>query len=91
MTRRFDQQATRRSILRAGVAAVGGATGTVIAATRAKAQEKIAQKMVQYQDTPKNDQKCSLCVQFDPPGACKIVAGKIDANGWCIAFAPKTP
>ena len=75
---------TRRTMLRAGLAAVGGA-----AAMRAKAQDKIAQKVVQYQETPKEDQKCSVCVNWQPPNACKIVDGTINPNGWCIAFAPK--
>jgi hypothetical protein len=44
---------------------------------------------VQYQPTPKDGAKCSTCVNFDPPAACKIVAGKISPEGWCIAYAPK--
>ncbi len=53
------------------------------------AQEKIAQNLVQYQNQPKNGQKCSTCVNFEAPNACKIVAGTINPEGWCIAFAPK--
>ena len=61
-----------------------------VAAASAKAQDKIAQAQVQYQTTPKDGNKCSTCVNFeDPPNACKIVAGTIDPNGWCIAYAPK--
>ena len=46
--------------------------------------------MVQYQKTPKNGQQCSTCVNYDPPSACKIVAGAIVPEGWCIAYGPKT-
>jgi hypothetical protein len=77
---------TRRQLLLSGVAVAGG---LVAAAATAGAQEKIDPKMVQYQTSPKDGNKCSLCVNFDPPNACKIVSGTIDPNGWCIAFAPK--
>ena len=77
---------TRRGILQAGVAVLGG----VAVAPQARAQEKIAQTMVQYQKTPKNGQQCSTCVNYDPPSACKIVAGTIAPEGWCIAYGPKT-
>lgn len=82
MTTRDDR--TRRHVLRTGLAAVGG-----VIAVSAKAQEKIDPKMVQYQTMPKDGNKCSTCVNFEPPHGCKIVAGTIDPNGWCIAFAPK--
>lgn len=81
---RFDDKATRRQIMQAGLATVGG-----IVAVSAKAQDKIAQAQVQYQKTPKDGNKCSTCVNFEAPNACKIVAGTIEPEGWCIAFAPK--
>ncbi len=82
MTRRQDK--TRRQVLRGGLVVVG----SVVAAS-ARAQDKIDQKQVQYQTTPKDGNKCSMCVNFAPPNACKIVSGTIDPNGWCIAYAPK--
>ncbi len=84
MTKRDNS--TRRQVLRAGLAAVGG---VVAISTSAPAQDKIDPKMVQYQTMPKDGAKCSLCVNFEAPNACKIVSGTIDPNGWCIAFAPK--
>jgi hypothetical protein len=84
MTIRFDYRTTRRRIMRAGLAAVGG-----IMAVSAQAQDKIAQAQVQYQTTPKDGNKCSTCVNFEAPAACKIVAGSISPNGWCIAYGPK--
>jgi hypothetical protein len=79
-----QDQRTRRQMLRASLAAVGG-----LVAVNAGAQEKIDPKMVQYQTMPKDGNKCSTCVNFEAPSACKIVSGTIDPNGWCIAFAPK--
>ncbi len=85
-TRQNEGQRTRRLLLKTGLAAVGG----VVALTAgAKAQDKIDPKLVQYQTTPKDGAKCSLCVNFEAPSSCKIVSGTIDPNGWCVAFAPK--
>ena len=81
-----NDKSTRRQIMRAGIVAIGGVLAVSVSA---QAQDKIAQAQVQYQPTPKDGNKCSACVNFDAPAACKIVAGKIDPEGWCIAFAPK--
>jgi hypothetical protein len=49
-----------------------------------------------YQDHPNGTKRCANCVQFIPPaagqqlGGCQIVAGTISADGWCMAFTPKT-
>jgi hypothetical protein len=84
VTTQHDERATRRSVLRAAVAAAAG-----IAAVPAEAQEKLAQSVVQYQTQPKEGKMCSTCVNFEPPAACKLVTGKIDPNGWCLIYAPK--
>ena len=85
MTVKDENGSTRRTVLRAGMAVIGA----VAAAPGARAQEKIAPAMVQYQPTPKDGNKCANCVNYVEPGACKIVSGVIDPNGWCIAYAPK--
>jgi len=73
-------------VLRAGLAVL--AAGGV--ATAASAQdEKLAQNVVQYQQTPKDGAKCSTCVNWVAPNSCKIVAGTINPEGWCVAYAPK--
>ncbi len=28
-------------------------------------------------------QSCAVCVNFQPPSACKFVDGIISPNGWC--------
>lgn len=90
MTTRDHDFKTRRTVLRAGLTAIGAAAAvTARAADQQTVQTKIAQKMVQYQEMPKGDQKCSICVNFEAPASCKIVEGTINPNGWCIAFAPK--
>ena len=56
---------------------------------RAAAQQKIAQKLVQYQEKPKGPQECDTCLHFVAPNSCKMVDGKINPKGWCSLFAPK--
>ena len=59
------------------------------AAARAQGQ-KIAQKLVLYQEQPKDGAKCSACLNFEPPNTCAVVDGFINPEGWCVAFVPKT-
>src|SRR5262245_39877892 len=56
---------------------------------RAAAQQKVAQKLVQYQEKPKGTQECDECLHFVAPASCKVVDGKINPKGWCALFAPK--
>ncbi len=81
---------SRRIVLQSGAALGAAGLATAGLATRAAAQDdKIDQASVLYQDTPKNGQECDLCVNFEPPNACKVVAGDISPKGWCGVFAPK--
>lgn len=47
-----------------------------------------------YQSSPRNGQQCTDCRYWiedkngDGLGACAIVEGKIDPEGWCASFAP---
>ncbi len=83
----MPENKSRREMLRTSLMAAAGAT---LAASAARAQdEKIAQELVQYQEQPKDGAKCSACVNWVDPNACKIVAGQINPNGWCVAYAPK--
>jgi hypothetical protein len=67
----------------------------VLAASSAAAEDevseadKIKQADAKYQPRPKGEQRCEICLQFLPPGACKIVQGPIVAKGWCQFFAAR--
>lgn len=77
---------SRRAMLRTGAMIAAG----VAAASAARAEdEKIAQELVQYQNMPKDGQECDKCAQWVDPNACKIVAGKINPKGYCVAYAPQ--
>ena len=85
---RDDNQASRRGFLRTGLTILAG--GVLATAARAQdADSKVEQSVVQYQTSPKDGAKCSLCVNFVAPNACKVVAGNISPEGWCVAYAPK--
>ena len=80
---------SRRDMLRTGATIVAGIAGVAAASSAHPQDEKIAQELVQYQDKPKDGQKCNMCAQWVEPNACKIVAGVISPDGYCVAYAPK--
>ena len=43
---------------------------------------------VQYQPHPKGKEQCSGCANFIAPKCCKVVAGPVAPDGYCIAFTP---
>jgi hypothetical protein len=71
------------------VAALAPGGGTV------RAQTHFDKTAVQYQDMPKDGKSCSRCLQFIPAAApaqapsCKVVAGEVGPNGYCLAFTRK--
>jgi hypothetical protein len=82
---------SRRTILLHGVSiAVGGLTISAPYASKALAQTKLSHEQAKYQDTPKNGQKCSTCIQFVAPASCKLVADPITPDGWCQFYGAKT-
>ena len=50
---------------------------------------KVNKEQAQYQDQPKNDQKCDNCMHFIPPDSCMLVEGNISPNGWCKFWVKK--
>jgi hypothetical protein len=82
--------ARRRFLARAAVSIA--AIGSSLLGWRAAAQQsdvKVSQAEAKYQDHPKGPQRCEICLQFEPPGTCKIVAGHIEPKGWCQFFAAR--
>lgn len=89
---------SRRRLFRQGAVIAGGAAlGGLMLKVEAPAQTgTVAKSVAKYQDKPHGTQKCDGCVQYIPGksssanGTCKIVAGSISPNGWCMFFAPKS-
>jgi hypothetical protein len=82
--------ASRRAILLNSVSiAAGGFVLSAPAARTALAQTKLTHEVAKYQETPKDDQKCSTCIQFVEPASCKIVVDPISPDGWCQFYGAK--
>ncbi len=79
---------SRRALLGGAALAVGGAT-TIRTSRRAAAQQKVSQSDAKYQDQPKAQQRCEICLNFQPPNACQFVESPISPKGWCQYFAAK--
>ena len=80
---------SRRVVLTSAALSLGAATAAAVVSW-AVAQQKISQADAKYQTTPKGDQRCDGCANFQPPNACKFVEGDISPNGWCQLFGAKT-
>ena len=76
----------RRSLLQRALSAVGFATVLYPAPKPAASAPKISKQAVAYQDHPEGVKRCSDCVQFQPPDACKMVDGAINPQGYCRIF-----
>ena len=86
------QGISRRQVLTIAAGAVGASiTGTaaVIGTSTPAQAAKVSQKIVKYQDTPKGEQRCENCVEFEAPSTCKTVDGTVAAKGWCTVYAKK--
>ncbi len=90
---------SRRAALKTGLTVIAGS----LVATATSAQDidagKMAKSVVAYRYHPAaNGSHCAICANFLPAGSpgnpgtdarCKLVAGVIDPNGYCTAFAKK--
>jgi len=89
----MEMKASRRIMLKKA-AFVAGLTAAPWAVRPSRAQTKATKQAMQYQEQPKNGQKCADCLQFIPGqqganGTCKVVEGPISSEGWCAAFVKK--
>jgi hypothetical protein len=68
-------------------AAVASSALTMLGiANSAAAQAKSSPQVAGYQSEPNGGQRCGSCQHFQPPSACKVVAGRIGAQGWCRLY-----
>jgi hypothetical protein len=87
---RNDHQRNSRRAVLTGTALALGAVAVATVVSQPAAQVKISQTTDNYQDTPKGDQRCEGCANFQPSNACKFVEGHVSPNGWCQLFVKKT-
>jgi hypothetical protein len=84
---------SRRDILSRTVAVTASAAGWAVSPARAQQEPSEAQKIThadaKYQSTQNSQQRCEICLQFEPPDHCKIVQSPITPHGWCQYFAAR--
>jgi len=85
-----NKSLSRRTVVQRAVTLAGLGAAAALDANDAGAQGKLAQTVAKYQNTPKNGQECSTCVNFVAPAACQIIASPISPHGWCQFYAKKT-
>ena len=52
----------------------------------ASAPARLTKPMAHYQTTPNGIQSCATCSLFVAPSACKVLIGKVSADGWCSLY-----
>ncbi len=88
---------TRRRAIKQGSALLLTLASIPIVALNQPAHAGTAAKTVfHYQDQPRNGKKCSQCSAYvtlselnKADGECRIVAGTISSEGWCMAFSAR--
>jgi High potential iron-sulfur protein len=80
---------SRRTVVIRSLTACAAGVAALLAPIR-EAAAKMAQKIAEYQDTPKGDQQCSNCNLFQEPNSCTLVDGEISPAGWCKFWVKKT-
>jgi len=80
---------SRRDVLRSALLLSGAACAGALQSHVAYAQQKASKAVMKYQDKPNGEQKCSNCLQFEPPSGCKVVDGTVSPDGYCIAWVKK--
>lgn len=86
-------QKERRRMLARGMIMLTGIT--VLTSGRVAFASKASKSDFHYRDYPNEGKSCTDCTEFlpaqtaDSAGACRIVAGPISPNGWCMAFTKK--
>ena len=89
---------SRRNVLRTIMAITGSLWLPIAVSTSSSANaavetgpKKSAQASVRYQSKPKAEQKCGNCNNFiAASNSCKLVEGKISAEGWCSIWSKKS-
>jgi High potential iron-sulfur protein len=82
------QALSRRTVVVRSLACAAGAAASLAPVDQASA--KMAQKIAEYQETPRGEQQCSNCNLFQEPNACTLVDGEISPAGWCKFWIKKT-
>jgi len=85
----------RRRLLARSLAIAGSSLLGLSAGVRSAAAQKSSKASLLYQDHPHEGKRCGECKYFGPgsdasgAGACALVEGPVQPDGWCMAFSPR--
>jgi len=82
-------QLSRRCLLKSVALLASASLTASLGAKDALAQQKASKEAMKYQDKPNGEKQCSNCAQFVPPDGCKVVAGTVSPQGYCIVWQKK--
>lgn len=90
----MNKPVSRRGFLERAAMAVGTVAASplispALAEEELSEADKIKHADAHYQLVPKGQQRCEICLQFEPPNRCKIVRAPIYPKGWCQYFAAR--
>ncbi|WP_211462926.1 high-potential iron-sulfur protein [Collimonas silvisoli] len=91
-----EKKTSRRIMLfRSGIV-LGAIILTRLATDTPAKAGSMSKGMLHYQNSPKDGKMCADCAAYTPPpspdagtGTCKIVAGPVNPQGWCMAFSQR--
>ena len=97
----FDDEPSRRAVLRNAAAAVGliGTSALAVGCAQPRAQapppppaqaQKQTKAQATYQDRPNGAERCGVCANFVAPGDCRVIQGPVIPDGWCRNFRART-
>jgi len=80
---------SKKSTTSTNTAPASSPATSAVAATPA-VTNKASQASVHYQQQPKGEQKCGICLNFiAESNTCKLVEGQINPEGWCVLWMQK--
>jgi hypothetical protein len=80
---------SRRAVVQWGLAVLAAAAPLRHLRAQTPPAPKMAKAEAKYVDRPHGQQRCEICLNFQPPNRCAIVAGDIKPRGWCQYFAAR--
>jgi len=80
---------SRRAVVQWGLAVLAAAAPLRLPLAQTAPAEKMAKGEAKYEDRPHGQQRCEICLNFQPPNRCAIVGGDIKPKGWCQYFAAR--
>ena len=80
---------SRRGFFKATLSGTALVAGAAVGACSTLGLPKVSKADAAYRDAPNGNQRCQLCIHFEAPNRCTVVAGDISPHGWSRYFLAK--